>query len=71
MNTNNPHSTAPKPYRCPLNPGPRNVRSIFQVIDTSDGDAVIETFRNVHLANKLAAVSPTYQVRDYAITMRD
>ena len=68
---NHPRSTAPKPYRCALDPGPRNVNGLYQVIDTSDGDAVVDTFRNHVLAERLAACSPTYQVRDYLIKMRD
>lgn len=62
-----PHSTEPKGYRCALNAGTREVRAIYQVIDTSDGDAVVDTFRNEVLANRLAATSPSYRVRPFAL----
>jgi len=61
------HSTEPKPRRNPLDQGPRNVVALYQVIDTSDGDAVIETFRNNFLAQRLADTMPTYRVREYSL----
>ena len=66
-----------KEYRSPCasvrlnNHGPRNVNAIFQVYDTSDGDAVVETFRNEHIANRKAESNPAYRVRSYSLTMRD
>lgn len=62
-----PHSTEPKGYRCPLNPGTREVRALYQVIDTSDGDAVVATFRNEALAYRLKSTSPSYRVREFAL----
>lgn len=67
----NPRSTAPKPYRCALDTGERIVNAIYQVIDRSDGDHVVDTFRNRFLAEKLAATSPVYEVREYLLNMRD
>lgn len=65
-------NTEPQPYRSTCastaTAQPRTVRALFQVIDTSDGEAVIETYRNVHLANKLAATSPAYEVREFSLT---
>lgn len=61
------HSTEPKPRRNPLDQGPRNVVALYQVIDTSDGDAVIDTFRRRALAEKLADSMPTYRVREYSL----
>ena len=59
--------TSPKPYRCALNQGGREVNEIHQVIDTSDGDAVVETFRNKFLADKKAELSPAYVVRSFSL----
>lgn len=42
-------------------------RALYTVIDTSDGDTVVGTFRNKHLAERKAATSPTYRVREYLI----
>ncbi len=61
------HSTEPKGYRCALNTGERNVRALYQVIDTSDGDAVVNTYRNGALANKAAMASPSYRVREFQL----
>ena len=65
------HSTAPKAYRCPLNAGERNVKALYQVIDHSDGDAVVDTFRNKVLADRLASLSPAYEVREYLMNVRE
>jgi hypothetical protein len=56
-------STEPKPYRCALNRGPRS--PLYHVIDTSDGDTLVSTWRNKHLADKAAATSPTFRVREF------
>lgn len=61
------HSTAPKPYRCPLNPGTREVRAIYQVIDLSDGESVVETYRNEVIANRAIEGHPSYVVREIAL----
>lgn len=63
----NPHSTAPKPYRCALADLQPGQRKLFQVIDRSDGDYVVETFRNAALAERLAATMPSYEVREFLI----
>jgi hypothetical protein len=50
--------------RHPLDPGPSS--PYFVVVDGSG--AMVETFRNEHLANRLAATNPSYQVtgsKDY------
>jgi hypothetical protein len=60
-------STAPKPYRCALDRGPREVTSLYLVLDTSDGDAVVGTFRNRVIAEREAERNPTYRVREYGI----
>lgn len=60
-------STDPKQARHPLDPGPRNVVALYQVIDVSDNDAVIQTFRRQALAEKLADSMPTYRVREYSL----
>lgn len=43
------------------------VKQLFLVVDTSDGDAVVGTFRSEHLAERVANNNPSYRVRDYAI----
>lgn len=61
------NSTAPKPYTNALGnmrPGPRG---LYLVIDTSDGDFVVGTFRNRVLAERAAEASPTYRVREYSL----
>lgn len=69
MNTEPQHK-----YRSPCasvrlnNHGPRNVRALYQVIDHSDGEAVVDTFRNRVLADRLAALSPAYEVREFSLT---
>ena len=60
-------STAPKPYANALGnmqPGPRG---LYLVVDTSDGDAVVGTFRNPVLAERQADASPAYVVREYSL----
>jgi hypothetical protein len=68
---NNPHSTAPKPYTCALGDWQPKPVALYQVIDTSDGDAVVDTFRNPHLADKKAALSPAYRVREFILKPRN
>ena len=59
--------TAPKPYQSALAPWQNGQRALYQVIDTSDGDAVVDTFRNRVLAERLCETSPVYRVREYLI----
>lgn len=47
-----------------MQPGPRG---LYLVVDTSDGDAVVGTFRNAVLAERQAAASPAYVVREYSL----
>ena len=55
-----------------LNPSSRrNVKELFTVVDKSDGDTVVQTFRNIHVAERFAGTNPSYEVRGYAINMRD
>ena len=60
-------STAPKPYQSALAPWQNGPRALYQVIDRSDGDFVVETFRNAALAEKLAATTPSYEVRSFLL----
>ena len=62
--------TAPKPHRCALNPGGPDVKAVYQVIDHSDGEHVVDTFRNRALADRLATVSPAYEVREISLVYR-
>ncbi len=57
------HDQHPPRQRHPLDNSGRTVRCIYQVIDGSDGDAVVTTYRNEHLANVHARTSPAYSVR--------
>lgn len=59
-------STDPKPYRCPL-AVEASVKTLFTVVDTSDDNGVVATFRNRALAEKLADASPAYEVREHTI----
>lgn len=61
------HCSEPKPYQSPLAALQCGQRRLYQVIDTSDGDTVVDTFRNSVLAEHLCAVSPAYRVREYLI----
>lgn len=63
----NPHSTAPKPYRCALADLQPGQRMLYQVIDHSDGEAVVDTFRNRVLAERKAETSPAYSVREFVL----
>lgn len=66
MNTQH-QSATPSPYQSPLAAWQNGQRELYQVIDTSDGDAVIATFRNRVLADRQAETSPAYRVREYLI----
>lgn len=59
--------TAPKPYQSALAPWQNGQRALYQVIDASDGDSVVDTFRNRALADRLCATSSVYRVREYLI----
>ena len=59
--------TAPKPHQSALASWQNGQRALYQVIDASDGDAVVDTFRNRALADRLCATSPVYRVREYLI----
>lgn len=59
--------TTPKPHQSALAPWQNGQRALYQVIDTSDDDAVIETYRNRVLAERRAETSPAYRVREYLI----
>lgn len=67
MNTQHHRGTAPKPFQSALAPWQNSQRALYQVIDTSDGDAVVGTFRNRVLADRQAETSPAYRVREYLI----
>lgn len=55
------------PYRCALNQGPREVRRIYIVADTADGNTIVETYRNKVLADRHASKFPTYKVYSYEL----
>ena len=60
-------SAPPTPYQSALAPWQNAPRALYTVIDTSDDDTVVATFRNRALAERHGNTSPTYRVREYLI----